>query len=67
VFCRREGGKLFISQDINDLIKKLKFMINNTELIYQMKRNCLEDTKKYNNDTLINEFIKGMKLQLLKK
>jgi len=42
-------------------------MVNNTELIYQMIRNCLKDTKKYNDGTLINEFIKGMKLQLLKK
>ena len=59
-----ETGKLFISQDIDDLTDKLEFLINNPDLIYKMKRNCLEEAKKYNADILINEFIKDLKLQL---
>lgn len=38
-------GKIFISQDIDDLTDKLEFMVNNPELINQMKRNCLEEAK----------------------
>lgn len=59
-----ETGKFFISQDIDDLTDKLEFMINNPDLIYKMKRNCLEEAKKYDADKLINDFIKGLKLQL---
>ena len=59
-----ETGKLFISQDIDDLTDKLEFMINNPDLIYQMKRNCLEEARKYNADFVIDSFIKDMMLQL---
>ena len=59
-----ETGKLFISQDIDDLTEKLEFLTNHPDLIYQMKKNCLEEAKKYNADVLINELIKDMMLQL---
>jgi glycosyltransferase involved in cell wall biosynthesis len=60
----KEGvtGKLFISQDIDDLTDKLEFMINNPELIYKMKRNCLEEAKKYDADFVIDSLIKDMVL-----
>ena len=37
-------------------------MINNSDLIYKMKRNCLEEAKKYNADFVIDSFIKDMML-----
>ena len=48
----KEGkiGKIFISQDIDDFTNKLEFMINNPGLICKMKRNCLEEAKKYDAD-----------------
>ena len=59
-----ETGKLFISQDIDDLTEKLEFLTSHPDLIYKMKQNCLEEAKKYDADKLINEFIKSLKLQL---
>ncbi len=44
------GGFCHILRGIDDLTDKLEFMINNTDLIYQMKRNCLKEAKKYNAD-----------------
>jgi glycosyltransferase involved in cell wall biosynthesis len=49
-----ETGKLFISQDIDDLTDKLEFLINNPDLIYKMKKNCLEEAKKYNDDFIVD-------------
>jgi len=57
-------GKLFFSQDIVDLTDKLEFMINNPDLIYKMKKNCLEEAKKYDADKLIDKFIEKLNLQL---
>jgi hypothetical protein len=37
-------------------------MINNPELIYKMKRNCLEEAKKYDADFVIDSLIKDMVL-----
>jgi len=58
-----ETGKLFISQDIGDLTKKLEFMINNPDLIYKMKQNCLEEAKKYNADFVLDSLIKDIILK----
>jgi glycosyltransferase involved in cell wall biosynthesis len=56
-------GKLFASQDIGDLTKKLEFMINNPDLIYKMKQNCLEEAKKYNADFVLDSLIKDIILK----
>ena len=60
VIKENETGKLFISQDIEDLTNKLEFMINNPDLIYKMKQNCLEEAKKYNADLVIDGLIEDM-------
>ena len=53
-------GKLFISQDLTDLVDKLRFLIENPKLIYQMKKNCLEEAKKYDADLVIDSLLKNM-------
>jgi len=58
-------GKLFVSKDIQDLTNKLEFLINNPDLIYKMKKNCLKEAKKYDADIVIDGLIKDIKLNLL--
>jgi len=60
-------GKLFVSQDIKDLTNKLEYLINNPDLIYKMKKNCLEEAKKYDADIVIDSLIQDIKLNLSKK
>ena len=59
-------GKLFVSQDIQDLTNKLEFLINNPDLIYKMKKNCLEEAKKYDADFVVESLIQDINLALLK-
>ena len=49
-----ETGKLFVSQNIEDLTEKLEFLTNHPDLIYKMKRNCLEEAKKYDADFIVD-------------
>ncbi len=56
-------GKLFVSKDIQDLTNKLKFLIDNPDLIYKMKKNCLEEAKKYNADFVLDSLIKDIGLK----
>ncbi|MBN2396317.1 MAG: glycosyltransferase family 4 protein [Candidatus Atribacteria bacterium] len=56
-------GKLFVSQDLRDLIVQLKFLLKNTDLINEMKKNCLEAAKKYQADVVIGELLKNLSLE----
>ena len=56
-------GKLFVSKDIQDLTNKLKFLIKNPDLIYKMKKNCLEEAKKYSADFVLGNLIKDIGLR----
>jgi len=56
-------GKLFVSKDIQDLTDKLKLLIKNPDLIYKMKKNCLEEAKKYNADFALDNLIKDIGLK----
>lgn len=56
-------GKLFVSKDIQDLTDKLKFLIKNPDLIYKMKKNCLEEAKKYSADFVLDNLIKDIGLK----
>lgn len=60
VIKENETGKLFISQDIKDLVKKLDFIINNPDLIYEMKKKCLIEANKYRADLVINILLDNM-------
>ena len=53
-------GKLFVSKDIQSLTNNLEFLINNPDLIYKMKKNCLEEAKKYSADFVLDNLIKDM-------
>lgn len=59
-------GKLFISQDIEDLTNKLEFLISNPDLIFKMKKNCLGEAKKYDADFIVDILIKDINLALLR-
>ena len=59
-----ETGKLFTSQDIEDLTAKLEFIINNPSLIYTMKKNCLKEAKKYDADFVLDSLIKDIGLKV---
>jgi len=56
-------GKLFVSKDIQDLTNKLEFLINNPDLIYKMKKYCLEEAKKYNADFVLDNLIRDIELR----
>lgn len=55
-------GKLFIHQDIEDLITQLKFLLEKPDLIYEMKINCLEKARNYDADLVIEKLIKDLGL-----
>jgi len=58
-------GKLFVSQDIQDLTNKLKFLINNPKLVYKMKKYSVQEAKKYNDELVINVLLQDISLAIL--
>ena len=57
-----QTGKLFLCQDVDDLVAKLKTLLNNPELLYKMKKNCLSEAKKYDADFVIDNLMRDMGL-----
>ncbi|MED4079846.1 glycosyltransferase family 4 protein [Halalkalibacterium halodurans] len=50
-------GLLFKSQNLDELIQKMNLLIRNTSLINQMKRNCLNESKKYSESIVMPELL----------
>lgn len=50
-------GRLFETNNLKDLIEKLKWFIKNKEKIYEMKKNCIKERKKYNADFIIPKLL----------
>jgi glycosyltransferase involved in cell wall biosynthesis len=48
-------GRLFRSQNIDDLIIKIKWFIDNKDKIPKMKENCIKEAQKYHIDKLISK------------
>lgn len=52
VLCDGYTGLLFETKNIDDLIDKIVYLVNNTEKLNEMKENCIEESKKYSADSV---------------
>lgn len=50
-------GRLFETNNLQDLIEKLRWFIKNKEKIFEMKKNCIKEREKYNIDYIIPKLL----------
>lgn len=50
-------GRLFETNNLQDLIEKLRWFIKNKEKIFEMKKNCVKEKEKYNVNSIIPKFL----------
>lgn len=55
-------GMLFKPQNVDDLVLKIRYFLNNTNIIKDMRHNCMEKALDYHVDNLIPKLISDMKL-----
>ncbi|MCC5912476.1 MAG: glycosyltransferase family 4 protein [Clostridiaceae bacterium] len=53
-------GLLFKSKDIEDLIKKMKYLIENPKILNQMKKECILESEKYKDQKVVSILLKNL-------